>query len=774
MSPSRKWQRLSEDDQSGPITVSGDQVGVASVVERPVRQAGNSKGRSLFVRSLPTTATTQALTEYFSQSYPLKHATVVVDPATKQSKGYGFVTFADAEDADRAKEEFNGKIFEGRKIKVEIAEPRHRQVGAGEDARGQGGSTQVSADTEAKAKRERRKQEISQSPKLIIRNLPWSIKKPEQLALLFRSYGKVKHATLPEKKPGLMAGFGFVVMRGRKNAQKALEGVNGLEVDGRTLAVDWAVEKEDWSGLQIEAANAEKGNGEEDGKVSEGLDEGSATEDKSEHQHVDDVAGSSQVVEDEDLSEGDIEVASEDNVDGKKRASSKAHDNASTLFVRNLPFTASDDLLQQHFSQFGAVRYARIVLDQGTERPKGTGFVAFFNPVDADRCLYQAPMFQSYSSHGSGAKKDDASVPLIKNSVLQNVDADTTGRYTMDGRVLQLSRAVNKSEAARLTEEGSALRSTRDKDKRRLYLLSEGTISSSSPIYSTLAPSEVKIREASAKQRRTLVQSNPTLHLSLTRLSIRNIPRSITSKDLKALAREAVVGFARDVKAGARKQLTKEELGRGGDEMREAERARKAKGKGIVKQAKIVFEGREGAKITEDSGAGRSRGYGFIEYFSHRWALMGLRWLNGHAVGRRATMELEKPLSKEDAADKKKRLIAEFAIENAQVVLRRQDREAKARERSKTIVDRRARGDLPEKSKQSPRKETATTITVKGTKRKRVFDASHSKNNEEDKASSTSNDGKARLIEQGKLAKRQQIIAKKRMMRRSRKMKGVT
>src|SRR6266487_1072929 len=87
-------------------------------------------------------------------------------------------------------------------------------------------------------------------PKLIIRNLPWSIKEPDQLALLFRSYGKVKHVTLPRKKANAQAGFGFVVMRGRKNAEKALAGVNNKVVDGRTLAVDWAVEKEVWEEQQ--------------------------------------------------------------------------------------------------------------------------------------------------------------------------------------------------------------------------------------------------------------------------------------------------------------------------------------------------------------------------------------------------------------------------------------------------------------------------------------------------------------------------------------------
>src|SRR5271163_1036917 len=72
--------------------------------------------RSLFVRSLPASVTTERLTEHFSQSYPLKHAIVVTDPKTKISKGYGFVTFADAEDAQSAAIELNNSVLDGRKI----------------------------------------------------------------------------------------------------------------------------------------------------------------------------------------------------------------------------------------------------------------------------------------------------------------------------------------------------------------------------------------------------------------------------------------------------------------------------------------------------------------------------------------------------------------------------------------------------------------------------------------------------------------------------------
>ena len=304
---------------------------------------------------------------------------------------------------------------------------------------------------------------------------------------------------------------------------------------------------------------------------------------------------------------------------------------------------------------------------------------------------------------------------------------------------------MGKSEASRLTEEGTKRRHTRDNDKRRLYLLSEGTIAKGSPLYQKLSPSEIAMREASAKQRKTLIQSNPSLHLSLTRLSIRNVPRSITSKDLKALARDAVVGFAKDVKARSRKALSKEELHRDYEGMKQAEQDRRLKSKGIVKQAKVVFEGREGSKVQEAEGVGRSRGYGFIEYYTHRCALMGLRWLNGHAIGTAGLQGLDRA-GLPEVQDRKKRLIVEFAIENAQVVGRRKERETKAQANSGG-------------------KRSGVNSEYSGKRRKGA--------NEDDSVKYgrpvASEENAAPPSKDDKMAKRNRIIARKRAMRRTRK-----
>lgn len=717
--------------------------------------------KSLFIQLLPETVTAKSLTEFFSQSYPLKHATVVVDPLTKKSKGYAFVTFADSEDARRARDEFDGSLFEGRKIKVKPAERRHRALGEVEKG---SKKRNYAAMTAAEPKLDGLNQQLGEqrpSTKLIIRNLPWTIKESEQLAALFRSYGKVIHAAMPKKQPGLSAGFGFVVIRGMKNAERALQGVNGKEVEGRKLAVDWAVEKEVWETLQAA----------DEGKIAQSRPYSVARKPNSSPNvepegHDESLDLGSHQLSDSEETRSESEAGQEFvQSETPQRSSSDEKDlNKYTLFIRNLPYNVTDEVLYDHFSSFGPVRYARIVLDPTTERSKGVGFVCFHLQDHVERCLRGAPQTQSTQKQGITSSGKMIS-PATKKSLLEDLHTDQSGLYTLQGRVIQVSRALEKSEAERLAISDSTLRDQRDKNKRRLYLLTEGTILSNSPLYGQLSSSEIKLRENSARQRQNLVKSNPSLHLSLTRLSIRNIPRAVTSKMLKALGREAVVGFAKDVKAGIRQQLSKEEIYRGGDESREAEKIRKAKGKGIVKQAKIVFEGKEGHKVAETSGAGRSRGYGFIEYTSHRWALMGLRWLNGYAIGKTSKTDQNSGDSRESVKDKKKKLVVEFAIENSQVLGRRQENEARARQRSKYVLEKRASGEQPIGSPKALSKDQLMAKTRKGMKRK-LATGKPSMPKPAALFSGAEETHNYKLVNPDKLAKHQSIIGKKRMIRK--------
>jgi nucleolar protein 4 len=723
MAPRRKKQRTDEEGAeavSAPAAADTPATATAAATPKEVAR------RQLFIRGLAPTVTTEDLTNFFSESYPIKNALVVLDKETKASKGYGFVTFADVEDAQRAKDELKGTALQGKKIAVDFAEARQREGEAKSDKP----ANRFKADREQQMK-------DAQAPKIIVRNLPWSIKTPDELGKHFLPYGKVNFVTLPKKPSGELRGFAFVALRGRKNAERAIAGLNGKEIDGRAIAVDWAVERDVWQGLQkTEQEGADEDKSDAESSVVSSDDESDAEADSGEEEE-----------EDEEDSNTDYEDEDESDEEGGVQLEDRPKREEYTVFVRNLPFTVNDESLKEHFEQFGGVRFARVVLDRDTERPKGTGFVSFYNEEDMITCLKGVPSVRLQTRNVE--KKDGATI-TVTHSVLEDAEADPGGKYTLEGRVLQLSRAVDKSEATRLTAEGAASRFSRDKDKRRLYLLSEGTIPSNSPLYSQLSPSEIKMREESATLRRKQIQENPSLHLSLTRLSIRNIPRSITSKDLKALARSAVVGFAADVKAGKRNKLSREEVIRGGSAMLVADKLRKKRGVGIVKQAKVVFETPAGSKVNEDTGAGRSRGYGFIEYYTHRNALMGLRWLNGHAVDYKVKGEIpkNKAAAKLALEDKRKRLIAEFAIENANVVSRRNTREDKP-------AGTKSEGD--DKPGQKRKRDGKDDKGGKGKKSK------GSKEEEEKPVE------KADLDKDGKLAQRTRIIAQKRQKRKAKR-----
>ena len=72
----------------------------------------------LFVGGLSYEITTDDLRDAFSQFGPIIDAVVLIDRRTGNSRGSGFVTFAEAADADRALIEMNRSALAGRRIRV--------------------------------------------------------------------------------------------------------------------------------------------------------------------------------------------------------------------------------------------------------------------------------------------------------------------------------------------------------------------------------------------------------------------------------------------------------------------------------------------------------------------------------------------------------------------------------------------------------------------------------------------------------------------------------
>ena len=53
------------------------------------------------------------------------------------------------------------------------------------------------------------------------------------------------------------------------------------------------------------------------------------------------------------------------------------------LYVGNLPFSATDESLQEMFAQSGSVTSAKIIMDRDTGRSKGFGFVEMASEQEA-------------------------------------------------------------------------------------------------------------------------------------------------------------------------------------------------------------------------------------------------------------------------------------------------------------------------------------------------------------------------------------------------------
>lgn len=67
------------------------------------------------------------------------------------------------------------------------------------------------------------------------------------------------------------------------------------------------------------------------------------------------------------------------------------------LFVGSLPYSATEDELQQLFSQAGNVESVAVINDRDTGQSKGFGFVEMTNDEDADKAV---EMFNGYAMGG--------------------------------------------------------------------------------------------------------------------------------------------------------------------------------------------------------------------------------------------------------------------------------------------------------------------------------------------------------------------------------------
>jgi nucleolar protein 4 len=206
--------------------------------------------------------------------------------------------------------------------------------------------------------------------RLIVRNLHWKVRSSmsctpslfiasyipvlpflfqvteQQLRALFLPYGPILSINLPTQPsllptdpskpppPPRARGFAFIWFLLKKDAEKALE-ANGKELEGRKIAVDWALSKDKWEEVKEKVVPAAEKSEEKENKSGDEEEEGGDDDDKDESE-------ASDAAQDEDEAM---------DVDEKVEAvpakpALPAVEEGSTVFIRNLPFEATEEELR--------------------------------------------------------------------------------------------------------------------------------------------------------------------------------------------------------------------------------------------------------------------------------------------------------------------------------------------------------------------------------------------------------------------------------------------
>ena len=93
----------------------------------------------IYVGNLSFKTTEDGLKDLFGEFGQVDRATIVKDRETGRSRGFGFVTMPNGDEANAAIDALNGKDCEGRALTVNEARPREPRSGGGFGGGGGGG-----------------------------------------------------------------------------------------------------------------------------------------------------------------------------------------------------------------------------------------------------------------------------------------------------------------------------------------------------------------------------------------------------------------------------------------------------------------------------------------------------------------------------------------------------------------------------------------------------------------------------------------------------------
>ncbi|MCO5594777.1 hypothetical protein L7F22_048810 [Adiantum nelumboides] len=116
LSPPPRYRSLSRSRSQSPARDYSDD------------ESAYNPGNNLYITGLSSRASQRDLEDHFSSEGKVLECHLVVDPRTKESRGFGFVTMDSLESAERCIRHLNKSVLEGRVISVEKAKRKRART----------------------------------------------------------------------------------------------------------------------------------------------------------------------------------------------------------------------------------------------------------------------------------------------------------------------------------------------------------------------------------------------------------------------------------------------------------------------------------------------------------------------------------------------------------------------------------------------------------------------------------------------------------------------
>uniref|UniRef100_A0A671MUJ3 Polyadenylate-binding protein n=1 Tax=Sinocyclocheilus anshuiensis TaxID=1608454 RepID=A0A671MUJ3_9TELE len=251
---------------------------------------------NIFIKNLDKSIDNKALYDTFSAFGNILSCKVVCDE--NGSKGYGFVHFETHEVAERAIEKMNGMLLNDRKVFVGRFKSRKERE----------------AEMGARAK---------EFTNVYIKNFGEDMD-DEKLREVFSKFGPALSIRVMTDNGGKSRGFGFVSFERHEDAQRAVDEMNGKELNGKQVYVGRAQKK------------------------------------------------------------GERQTELKRKFEQMKQDRMTRYQGVN-LYVKNLDDGLDDERLRKEFAPFGTITSAKVMMEGG--RSKGFGFVCFSSPEEATKAV---------------------------------------------------------------------------------------------------------------------------------------------------------------------------------------------------------------------------------------------------------------------------------------------------------------------------------------------------------------------------------------------------